>query len=367
MALQTYNLAQPFELECGTILPSVKIAYQTFGTLNEAKDNVVWVCHALTASSDVLDWWKGLCGEDDLLNPKDHFIVCANMVGSCYGSSNALNSTNNEGEVFYDKFPLITIRDIVRGNELLRQHLNIEKINLLIGGSMGGQQALEWSISQPDLIENLMVMATNAKHSPWGIAFNEAQRLAIFADPTYFEKRKEGGLNGMKSARALALLSYRHYNTFENSQSESSDDVFDNFKASSYQQYQGEKLGKRFNAFSYVTLSKAMDSHNVGRKRGGIEKALKEIKAKTLVVGINTDVLFPVSEQKTIANHVPGAIYEEIKSLYGHDGFLLETDKLKTLIQTHFSEASFLKKKDLQEPKVFALNEDVVGVQTGTI
>lgn len=333
-----------FQLESGKTLPELQLAYHTYGKLNAKKDNVVWVAHALTANSDVFDWWKGLVGENCLFNPEEHFIVCANILGSHYGSTSPLSINPDTGNPYYHHFPEITIRDIVNSLELLRQHLGIERINTLIGGSMGGQQALEWAISKNQIIDNLILLATNAQHSPWGIAFNETQRLAIKADRSWYNNAKDAGIKGLKAARAIALLSYRNYNTYKVTQSDDKSENLGNLKASSYQNYQGEKLVNRFNTYSYWYLTKAMDSHNVGRNRNGIKNALKEIKAKTLVIGISSDLLFPVEEQKFLAEHIPNAIYSEIDSLYGHDGFLIETEKITTEILKHYTSNELRKK-----------------------
>ena len=193
-----------------------------------------------------------------------------------------------------------------------------------MGGSLGGQQALEWAIQEPQYIENLLLVTTNARHSAWGIAFNEAQRMAL-----------EGGKNGIETARAIAMLSYRNYHVYESTQTDDHEKI-DNFKASSYQRYQGMKLKKRFDANSYWTLSKAMDSHNVARGRKSAKKALAEIKANTLVIGITSDLLYPIQEQQYLASHISNAKLEKIKSEYGHDGFLtetLETEKISKLIR----------------------------------
>lgn len=344
---QVFFYKKPFQLESGKKLPELQLAYHTYGKLNAKKDNVIWVAHALTANSNVFDWWKGLFGENNLFNPEEHFIVCANILGSHYGSTNPLSINPDTGNPYYHHFPEITVRDIVNSLELLRQHLGIEKINTLIGGSLGGQQALEWAILRNDIIDNLIVLATNAQHSPWGIAFNETQRLAIKADRTWFNNAPDAGLKGLKTARAIALLSYRNYNTYKTTQSEDKSENLGDLKASSYQNYQGEKLVNRFNAYSYWYLSKAMDSHHVGRNRGGIENALHQIKAKTLVIGISSDLLFPVEEQKFLAKHIPNAIYTEIDSLYGHDGFLIETEKITNEIEKHFTKNEL--KKNIYE------------------
>lgn len=327
-----------FTLESGEKLDQLKITYSTFGTLNKEKNNVIWICHALTANSDPVTWWPGLVGENFLYNPEEYFIVCANILGSCYGTSGPLEMDPATGKPYYLSFPQVTIRDMVKAHELLREHLGITKIHTCIGGSLGGQQALEWSIMNPSLISHSILMATNAVHSPWGIAFNESQRMAIKADPTWKENSLDAGKAGMSAARAMALLSYRTYETYKKTQSEENCEKTTDFKAISYQQYQGEKLVKRFHCHSYLYLTYAMDSHNVGRGRGGVEKALAIIQTKTLLLGIGSDLLFPPSEQKYIQQFVKGAVYKEIESLYGHDGFLIETGEITKVIKAFYKE-----------------------------
>jgi homoserine O-acetyltransferase/O-succinyltransferase len=336
MSLQIFRSTGSFELESGQKLGQLEIGYHTYGTLNKNRDNVVWVCHALTANSDVMDWWKGLFGENDYFNPDEYFIVCANILGSNYGTTSPLSINPVTGQPYYLAFPQYTVRDIVNAHKLLAEELNISDIHILIGGSLGGQQASEWAIIEPDRIKNLILIATNARHSPWGIAFNESQRLAIMADRTFYNNSSEGGQKGMKAARSIALLSYRGYKTYTVSQQDDNDDIADDHRASSYQNYQGEKLVKRFNAYSYWYLSKAMDSHNVGRNRNGVEKALSKIKASTLVIGIKSDVLFPVEEQQYLFRHIPKAAFSEFDSFYGHDGFLIETQALTNIITSFF-------------------------------
>lgn len=323
---------QTFKLESGDTLPSLEIAYHTFGTLNQNKDNVIWVCHALTANSNVLEWWPGLFGENDLFNPKDYFIICANNLGSCYGTTGPLSENKLTRQKWFSYFPIVTIRDMVYAHELLRAHLKIENINTIIGGSQGAQQVLEWNVLQPSLFKNTIVIATNAKHSPWGIALNESQRLAIKADRTYYSNIENGGEKGLAAARSIALLSYRNYQTYNETQKENHDEKITDFNSSSYQRYQGEKLVNRFNAYSYVTLTHAMDSHNIGRAKVSLEKTLAAIKANTLVIGISSDLLFPTSEQQFIAKHIPKSKFKIIDSFYGHDGFLIETKKLTKII-----------------------------------
>ena len=326
-----YN--QSFVLESGVTIPGFHLTYTTHGRLSDKKDNVVWIFHALTANSDPGEWWPGLVGEGKFFDPARYFIICVNMPGSCYGSTGPLDINPEKKEPYYHDFPFFTIRDMVRAYQLLRTHLGIEKIHIGTGGSTGGQQLLEWAIEEPEAFEYIIPIATNAYHSPWGIAFNASQRHCIEADDTWKEKKPGAGIEGMKVARGIALLSYRHYETYYNTQSEETNDKLENFKSESYQHYQGEKLAKRFNAFSYYFLSKSMDSHNVGRNRDSVEAALKKIKAKTLVIGISTDILFPLSEQQFLAGHISGATLQVIHSPYGHDGFLLEYDKIGLIIR----------------------------------
>ncbi len=351
--MEKFIYKQAFALESGAVLPKLEIAYCTFGELNAAKDNVVWVCHALTANADASEWWEGLVGEGKLFDPARDFIVCANMLGSCYGTTGATHINPETGKAFGRDFPLITVRDMVHSHQMLQQHLGIEKIKLAIGGSMGGQQVLEWAVTDPKLFENICLLATNARHSPWGIAFNEAQRMAIEADPTLLDGSPEAGRKGLETARAIAMLSYRNYLTFEETQAENSDEKKDEFRASSYQRHQGFKLWKRFDVLSYLTLSKAMDSHNVGRGRGGVEFALQRIRAKTLVIGIQSDVLFPVEEQVFLANNIPGARLDIIDSLYGHDGFLIENEAIANLIRSFLNLQSMPYSKEIKVKETY--------------
>ena len=326
----TFHFPSEFPLESGKSLPSLSISYHTFGTLTPTS-KVIWVCHALTANSDVSDWWNGLFGAGDLFDKPEYFIVCANIIGSCYGSTGPLSDHLPSSHV-YLKFPAITPRDMAHAHQLLKQELGIDQIYLLIGSSLGGHQAQEFSYLLKEKLEKLVLIATNARHSPFGIAFNESQRLTILADETFEQEIPEGGLKGLKAARSIAMLSYRSYEGYLKTQAETSNEHTDNFKASSYQAYQGQKLVNRFNAYSYWYLSKAMDSHNIGRNRSSIEEALGNISAKTLVIGISSDLLFPVSEQALLAEHIPNAHLEIIDSIFGHDGFLVETKTLENLL-----------------------------------
>src|SRR6185437_4976178 len=202
MTREIYKHNKPFKLESGKQLRDLQIGFHTYGALNKNRDNVVWVCHALTANSDVCDWWKGLFGEGYYFNPDEHFIVCANILGSAYGSSSSLSINPVTSQPYCLSFPQFTVREVVKAHQLLAEHLEIKDIEIVIGGSLGGQQALEWGIMEPDRIKNLVLIASNAKHSPWGIAFNESQRLAISADRTFYANTPDGGQKGLKAARS---------------------------------------------------------------------------------------------------------------------------------------------------------------------
>ncbi|MES2649071.1 MAG: homoserine O-acetyltransferase [Bacteroidota bacterium] len=333
-----YKGAEGLTLESGIKLNSYHLSYNTYGQLNEKADNTIWIFHALTANSKPHEWWDGLVGIGKLFDPSRYFIICVNTPGSCYGSTGPLDVNEETDEVYYHDFPFFTTRDLIRAYQPLREHLGIQKIFLGIGGSMGGMQLLEWSIEEPGLFEHIIPIATNAFHSPWGIAFNTSQRMAIEADGTWLNKDPDAGINGMKAARSVALLSYRSYEGYSLTQPNNLSQLLPNPTgesdggAASYQRYQGQKLANRFNAFSYYTLSKTMDSHNVGRGRGSVELALMRIRAKALIIAIDSDLLFPPSEQQFLASHIENASIVTIQSHYGHDGFLLEYALLTSLI-----------------------------------
>ena len=318
--LSFINKEKDFILESGKQLENLTIAYHTYGEYKKGVTPVIWVCHALTASSDVADWWANIFGENNLLDPSKYFIVCANNIGSCYGSTSPISLQHGSNKKYGKNFPVITVKDITASQIALKKYLDIDEIFLLMGGSMGGQIAMEWAIHEPTTIKNLVLLATNAKHSAWGIAFNEAQRMAI-----------ECGKDGLEVARAIAMLSYRNYEMY--SRTARVTDAPGNYGASSYQRHQGEKLALRFDADCYHLLSSAMDSHDVGRGKENIATALKKIKAKTLVIGIATDILFPIQEQVFLHDNIEDSRLELINSPYGHDGFLTEGEKINELIK----------------------------------
>lgn len=336
----TFHFEKALKLEAGGHLNGFQLRYTTLGKLNAQRSNVIWVCHALTGSSDFTTWWSGLFKEGSVFDPNHYFIICANMLGGCYGATGPLSIDPSTGKAFYHTFPTITNRDVVTAFDLLREHLEIEKIHTLLGGSLGGQQVLEWAIMNPTAFQYIIPMACNAYHSPWGIAFNEAQRMAIEADPTWKQSDPRAGSEGLKAARAIGMISYRHYNTFAQTQGEKVADKLDDYRAASYQRYQGQKLANRFNAFTYWELTKMMDSHHLGRNRLSVTNALQQIKAQTLIIGIDSDLLFPLEEQKFLADHIPHAKLEVMTSLYGHDGFLIEFDQLNKILNHFYKEKS---------------------------
>lgn len=329
--LFTYN--KPFGLESGAVFTNLHLAYTTYGQMNAAGDNVIWIFHALTANSQPHEWWPQMLGEGKVFDPEKDFIICVNMPGSCYGSISPLDENPATGQPYYHSFPFFTTRDMIRSYMLLRKELGIHKIKIGIGGSMGGQQLLEWAIEEPGLFDAIIPMATNAFHSAWGKAFNASQRFAIEADDTWQEQHANAGKKGMEVARSIGLLSYRNATAYNKTQSETTDEKLQDFKSESYQRYQGTKLSARFNAFSYYVLSKGMDAHNVGRGRGSVTSALAQIKARTLVLSLEGDILFPPDEQEFLAAHIPGAQLRFIRSDYGHDGFLLEFQQISAAIK----------------------------------
>lgn len=328
-----FDSDSPFELECGGVLPSLRVAYHTYGELNSNLDNVVWVCHALTANSDVSDWWPHTVEKGRFLDPEKHFIVCANIIGSHYGSTGPLSVNPESGKPWYGEFPRLTIRDVVRAHQLLAKHLGVKSIKVLIGSSVGGFQAVEWAVMEPKAIKRLALIATSAKATPWQIAIDQTQRMAIMADSTYGEEREDAAMKGMAAARAIGLLTYRGAEGYNLTQQEIDEaPKYFGFRASTYQSYQGEKLCRRFDAYSYLTILDCFDTHDVGRYRGGLDAALRRIEAKTLVVGITTDIIFTPDEMRKLCSQIPSSDYYQIDSSFGHDGFLVEHEQLNSIL-----------------------------------
>ena len=351
-----YTYKEKFDFEAGGSVNGLRLVYHASGLRLAVEEDcaegreghaegrkVIWICHALTANSDAEEWWPELVGPGKFFDTEKYIVVCVNMLGSAYGSSgpsspmpsNLFPSGANagSGRPYYFDFPLITVRDIVRANILVLKHLGIRSIDLLVGGSIGGFQALEWAVMEPDVIRQAVFIACGARATPWLTANNESQRMALEADPSFRAAESlKGGEAGLRAARSMALISYRSYEGYNSTQEEQSEDTVFADRAGSYQRYQGKKLSDRFDAYSYYYLTRSVDSHNLGRGRGGVRAALASIRSRCIVVGIDSDCLFPVCEQRLIAEFIPGAEYHEITSRFGHDGFLLEYEQLKRII-----------------------------------
>lgn len=270
--MEFYHHYQEFPLENGMTLPKLTIAYHTYGTLSPQKDNVIWVCHALTANSDVADWWPHTVEQGKFLDPAQYFIVCANILGSHYGTTGPLSINPRTNRPWYGTFPEITVRDMVECHHLLAEHLGIRHVKMLIGSSIGGFQCMEWAVMYPDFAERLVLIATSARSKPWAIAFNESQRMALETDPTFGDEDDNAGSKGLAAARSIALLSYRGQTAYDQTQDDTDASAkTSGYRVCSYQRYQGEKLKRRFNAYSYYRFTQAIDSHNLGRERGLVE------------------------------------------------------------------------------------------------
>ena len=332
--LTTHN----FSFEAGGTLDQLEIVYHTSERPYQQGDRVVWLCHALTANSDPLDWWPEMVGEGCCVNPNKDFVVCVNIFGSAYGTTGPRDFWTPGAESQKPQnplsFPRFTVRDTAHLFTLVREHLGIEHVDLLIGSSIGGFHALEWAIMEGERIRKAAFIATAPRVSPWLSAWMEVQRMALEADPTFRAcESLDGGRKGLEAARAISLISYRSFDGYNLTQYETDDDCLFASRAASYERYQGEKLVKRgFDAYSYYYLLHCVDSQNVGRHRGGVQAALAQIQAKSIVISITSDGLFPPCESSEWAKHIPHAQFFEIESRFGHDGFLLETEQITNLL-----------------------------------
>jgi homoserine O-acetyltransferase len=329
-----FFLDEPFALESGTELPAIRVAYRSWGRLNEQGDNAVLVCHALTGSADVDSWWPGLIGPGRALDPDDDFIVCSNVLGSCYGTTGPTTSRPGGLEAWGPEFPAVTIRDIVRAQARLLEALGVRRLRLVIGGSLGGMQVLEWAALYPERVDAIAPIATSGRHSAWCIGLSEAQRAAIEADPAWLGgdyAQDQPPAAGLAVARMVAMCTYRSAESFTTRFGRTWGER-GSFEVESYLRYQGEKLVDRFDANSYITLTRAMDSHDLGRGRGSYEQALAAIPTPALVVSIDSDVLYPPAEQEELAAGLPAGRLATIHSPHGHDAFLIEIEELNHLV-----------------------------------
>jgi len=334
MIRQRIILDHTLHLEAGGKLENASIVYYSSKQSYAPSDKVIVICHALTANADPEDWWPQMVGPGCLFDTEKYFIFCVAMLASPYGESGPSQEDPSSGRPYYFDYPSVTVRDMVCASIEVRKALGIEKIDLLVGSSIGGFQAFEWAVMEPDCIVNAAFMATSPKVSPWLVASVEAQRMALEADPSFRECASlEGGREGLKCARAQALISYRSFEGYDLTQAEPDTDTLFAERAASYERYQGEKLARRFDAYSYYYLCNAITSNNVGRGRGGLEKALSTIKARSVVVMIDSDGLFPVQEGIKWYGYIPGTEFMTISSKFGHDGFLLEYEQLTSILK----------------------------------
>ena len=361
-----------FQLENGCVLPEVDIAFETYGTLNKTQDNAILVCHALTGSAHVADykgnngypvdkqdsqldplvknaaestgWWDALIGPGRPLDTNRYFVICSNILGSCYGTTGPTSLNPETGEQYAGNFPDISVRDMVQLQKRLLDFLDVQKLELIIGGSLGGMQVLEWAVLYPDCVRKIIPIATATQHSAWAISLNEAARLAIKNDPQWKNGfYKEQPADGLALARIMAMISYRSHPSYQQrqgrnpAQNKKHDvDIFTHtqpeYAIQSYLHYQGQKLVQRFDANSYLSITQAMDRHDLARGRISLNKALGSIKARALCIGIDSDVLYPAFEQRQIAQAIDGAQYAEIKSTHGHDAFLIEFEQIQKMV-----------------------------------
>jgi homoserine O-acetyltransferase len=330
-----------FPLENGTTLQDVPVAYQTWGTLNDAADNAVLVCHALTGGTEVDEWWGGLLGPGRALDPTEDFVICLNVPGSPYGSVSPVTTNPDTGVPYGPDFPAFTTRDTVRLHRRALERLGVRQAACAIGGSMGGMHVLEWAFETTDdgvpFVQTLVPIAVGGRHTAWQIGWSEAQRQAIYADPRWRDGRyspDDPPAQGLATARMMAMVSYRSPPSFEERFGRDVMPERDGapYAVESYLQYQGEKLADRFDANCYVTLTEQMDTHDVARDRGAYEAVLQAIEQPSLVVGINSDVLYPLSEQRALAEHLPQSTLEVLEAPHGHDSFLIELDALNDLV-----------------------------------
>lgn len=329
---QFYRLSEPFALELGGGLPEVTVAYRSWGTLNAAGDNAIHICHALTGNADADDWWTPLFGTGRTFDADRDFIVCSNVLGSCYGTTGPTSIDPTTGQPYGRNFPAVTVRDMVRLQAELMRGLGVQQLKLAIGGSLGGMQVLEWGRLYPNWVRRLVSIAASGRHSAWCIGMSEAQRQAIYADPNW----KDGDYGdrppemGLAAARMMAMVSYRTGTSFDRrfGRTVQPDGTFE---IASYLRYQGQKLVDRFDANTYVTLTQGMDRHDLGAG-DDYDSVLGAIAQPTLVVAIDSDLLYPSWEQEALVQRMPRAELAWLRSPHGHDAFLIDMAALDALV-----------------------------------
>lgn len=324
---------KPLTTESGATIPQPAVSYQTWGELNAKGDNAVLVCHALTGNTNADEWFGGLFGRGKTLDPKEQFIICPNVLGSCCGTTGPGSRNPETGKTYQYNFPKVTVRDAVTLHQRLLDALDVHELELVIGGSLGGMQALEFTIMD-DRAQKAILIGMGKAHRPWQIGISETQRQAIYNDPNWndgFYAASQPPAQGLALARMIAMNSYRSPQDFDAKFGRKYQGNSDLFQVESYLNYQGEKLSTRFDAVSYVRLTQMMDSHDISRNRGSYQSILGKITTPVLTAGINSDWLYPANEQKELAGLFPNGRYAEIKSPHGHDAFLIEFDQMNQL------------------------------------
>ena len=358
-----------FHLEGGATLPEVTLAYESWGTLNDDASNAVLVCHALTGDSHAAGradeghasegWWEGLIGPGRAIDTDRYFVVCSNVLGGCQGSTGPSSIDPRTARPYGSSFPVVTIRDMVRAQALLANHLGIARWASVIGGSMGGMQVLEWATMFPDRVASFVAIATTVAASAQQIAWSMVGRRAILSDPgfhggDYYDAEPgEGPHRGLMLARQIAQIHYRSEQVFSDRFGRTLLDPLDSsgsftlgqrFNVESYLDYHGDKLLRRFDANSYLRLNKAMDLHDLGRGRGGVRAAIERITAPAMVMSISSDMLYPPYQQEDLRDALVASGHRcgfyEIESPDGHDGFLIEIAQISPIIEA-FLDANF--------------------------
>lgn len=346
---------RPLVLEGGGRLRDITIAYETWGRLDDDGGNAVLVCHALTGDAHVRGpsgpgqptpgWWEDLVGPGRALDTDRFYVVCANVLGGCQGSTGPASVEPGTDRPYGSRFPVVSIRDVVRTQAALADHLGVARWLSVVGGSMGGMQVLEWAVMYPDRVRSIVPIATTAAASAQQVALSSVQRSTIALDPRwrggdyYDAPPGEGPHQGLALARELAQITYRTDKVFgerfDRAPLDPIDDTFtlwQRFQVESYLDYQGAKLARRFDANSYLAICRAMDLHDVGRGRGGVVDALARVEVPALTVSVDSDVLYPPYQQEELRDvlHAQGTPVEHlvVRSDHGHDGFLLECEQI---------------------------------------
>ena len=325
-------------LENGETLPDITIAYQSWGQLNAAKDNAILINHAMTGWSDVTSWWPNMVGPGLPFDTNKYFIVCPNVIGGCQGSTGP-SSIAPDGKRYGSRFPTVTVRDMAEAEILFSDAIGIKKYRLAVGPSLGGMRSLEWAITYPELVSAICTIGSCAVATGDQIGSASVQIRAIKSDPNFndgdFYEQEVGPIEGMGIARRIAHLTYRTESEMDvRFGRELQGDETGRYAVESYLDHQAQKLSKRFDANTYIALTEAMNSHDVGRERGGVAAVLSKIKIPLHIVAIDTDRLFPPRLQQEIAELAPQvSTLHTISSPFGHDGFLIEVESVGAIIK----------------------------------